>query len=56
MRGIIDYIRSCFCKHDWHIEEKYATSNDYEGTILKQGDKVYMRCKTCGYNKTHWKY
>jgi hypothetical protein len=54
MRTIIDYIRSCFCKHDWHIEEIWKEIQSDMGTS-RQGHKVYMRCKICGYNKNHWK-
>jgi len=54
MRTIIDYIMSCFCKHDWHIEEIYKTVSDDMGGS-REGYKVYMRCKVCGYNKNHWK-
>ena len=53
MRYLIDYFRQAFCKHDWLIEEHKAESNII---FHKEGVKVYMRCKTCGYYKSHWKY
>lgn len=55
MRYIIDYIRQIFCKHDWLIEEMPCQITDYEGKIMRTGEKVYMRCKKCGYHKRHWK-
>jgi len=53
MRWLINYIRSCFCKHDWHIEQIYVKEADDFG--YRNGYKVYMRCKKCGYHKKHWK-
>ena len=50
MRTLVNYIRQMFCKHEWHIEEKFCngqTRIDY---------KVYMRCKKCAYHKKHWKF
>lgn len=49
MRNLINYIRSCFCKHEWElifnvdvtkhgILEEYSTYNE----------KTY-RCRKCGY-------
>ena len=43
MRKLINYIRQCFCKHDWLVEESWF---DYSGEFRSQtGMKVYMRCK-----------
>lgn len=54
MRWLINYIRQCFCKHDWHFEEAwYEVKGDFIGT--KKDEKVYMRCKKCGYHQKHWK-
>ncbi len=50
MRWLIDYLRQTFCQHDWHIEEAYMR------TDVRTGQKVYMMCKKCGYNKRHWKF
>ena len=51
MRWIINYIKELFfCKHDFLVEEEHVTEAHREGT------KVYMRCKKCGYHKKHWKY
>ncbi len=50
----INYIRSCFCKHDWYTEDIYYHKDDGWGGWRK-GKKVYMRCKKCGYHTRHWK-
>ncbi len=55
MKWLINYIRDCFCKHDWHVEESFATqTSDWGGRA--QGVKVYQRCKKCGKHDNHWKY
>lgn len=54
MRWLANYLRQVFCKHDWHIEEiDCEYRNEWGG--YKEGEKVYMRCKKCGYNQNHWK-
>ncbi len=46
MRWLINYIRSCFCKHDWElILDEYICG----GTSRC---KVY-RCKKCGYSRKY---
>ena len=50
MRWLINYMVSCFCRHDWQFETKYVKGH------VHQGDKTYMLCKKCGYNKNHWKF
>lgn len=46
MRQLINYIRSCFCEHEWEL-----ILNEYTcgGTARC---KVY-RCKKCGYGKKY---
>jgi hypothetical protein len=51
MRWLINYIRQCFCKHDWSIEQGTVT-DDWGG----RWTKVYMRCKNCGYHQKHNKF
>lgn len=54
MRRLIEYIRQMFCEHDYLIEEKIT---QIDGLYYsKKGEKVYMRCKKCGYYHSHWKY
>ena len=46
IRWLINYIRSCFCKHDWElILDEYTNG----GTCRS---KIY-RCKKCGYSKKY---
>lgn len=54
MRSIINWVRSCFCKHDFLISEKYSEhTGDWE---KRTGIKVSMICKNCGYHKSFWKF
>ena len=49
MRWLINYIRSCFCNHDWELIHDVFV----QGTM--HGDyhcKTY-RCKKCGYSKKY---
>lgn len=49
MRRLINYIRSCFCKHDWELLDVIDV---YEITFRKserpQYRKWVYRCKKCG--------
>lgn len=55
MRFLINYIRSCFCQHDW---EMIFDIKDFEvrdiiiGTQDIYDIKTY-RCKKCGYSKKY---
>lgn len=51
MRWLINYIRQCFCVHDW---ERLDTT-DVWGTDTKYPEKrIYTyRCKKCGVSKTY---
>lgn len=52
MRKFINYLRSCFCKHDWELlSYKVAQKATYEFTIPEQ--KWTYCCKKCGYMVTH---
>lgn len=51
MRWLINYIRSCFCKHEW--ECLASNVNVFEGNgDLPAYHKWVYRCKKCGYSKT----
>lgn len=50
MRTIINYIRSCFCNHDWELVFNNEITDAF-GTPCNQ-IKVY-RCKKCGYEKRY---
>jgi hypothetical protein len=51
LRWFINYLRECFCKHDFNVEEMNVT---LFGDLTNV--KVYMRCKKCGYHKKHKKW
>ena len=50
MRWLINYIRSCFCKHDW---EHIKTINHYDQFSIRHdmvcGCTYVYRCEKCGY-------
>lgn len=52
MRRIINYIRSCFCKHDWELIFDSVITNPISGKTNNE-IKVY-RCKRCGYEKKYY--
>ena len=55
MRWLINYIRSCFCNHNWELlayVNVYGDDNDN----YPLGKKWTYRCKKCGYVKTHKNY
>lgn len=48
MKWIINYIRSCFCKHEWEcIAENRLWANEND-KMPYACQKVY-RCQKCGY-------
>ena len=48
MRWLINYIRSCFCAHDWEMIHDGFVRGDFASYYCK----VY-RCKKCGYSKKY---
>lgn len=57
MRWLINYIRSCFCKHEWEL----IFNNGFYSRSVATGkmdecpyrtEKVY-RCKKCGIEKRY---
>lgn len=47
MRRLINYIRSCFCKHDWECIAKNIARYESEKQIPYERIWIY-RCKKCG--------
>lgn len=48
MRWLINYIRSCFCKHEWEmIFDRFV-----EGDFKSYQCKTY-RCQKCGLSKKY---
>lgn len=52
MRFIINYIRSCFCKHDWELIADAKIYSDDNDKYPHSSIKIY-RCKKCGYSKKY---
>lgn len=50
MRTIINYIRSCFCKHDWELIYNVFVDG---GLFLDDYHCKTYRCKKCGYSKKY---
>lgn len=50
MRWLINYIRSCFCKHEWEQIFFTRVKNAFSGS--RWYEKVY-RCKKCGIEKRY---
>lgn len=55
MRKLINYIRSCFCKHDWELLNEVNVYKCEEDKI-PIGKKWTYRCKKCGYFKVDKNY
>lgn len=56
MKWFINYIRSCFCKHEWELLDKsqvYSNTDDWGRTVeaYRVGTKWTYRCNKCGENK-----
>lgn len=49
MRTIINYLKSCFCKHEWELIFNVSVSASGYGTY----DEKTYRCKKCGYSKKY---
>lgn len=61
MRRLIDYIKSCFCKHEWELLKETAVydNTDYWGRTVEMypiGKKWFYRCKKCGCSKLYKDY
>lgn len=48
MKWIINYIRSCFCNHEWEYIANNRLWADENDKMPYAYQKVY-RCKKCGY-------
>ncbi len=48
MRWLINYLRQCFCKHDWENLGRHAYCPGDEAALPTKTIDVY-RCKKCGY-------
>lgn len=55
MRTIINYIRSCFCKHEWELifDVKLDRGDIMRGRMIDEYFEKTYRCKKCGYSKKY---
>ena len=51
MRWLIDYIRSCFCNHDWECLVDGVELYEHRHSIRPYGLMWMYRCTKCGYTK-----
>lgn len=51
MRWLINYIRQCFCKHQFK-EKSYSLFKRGETLVVEEvGKMVFLTCIKCGYRK-----
>ena len=55
MIWLMNYFRQVFCKHEYTYDETEVTVTT-SGYGKKQGLKISMLCKKCGYHRNTWKY
>ena len=55
MRWLINYIRSCFCKHDFELAKQVNVFDD-EADYMPIWTKWVYFCKKCGYHKVFKDY
>ena len=55
MKTLINYIKSCFCKHDWELLDE-TDMYRYQTDDMSIGVKWTYRCKKCGYFKVYKNY
>lgn len=59
MRKLINYIKSCFCDHDWELlsnDQVYKEHYNYNEPRYPIGYQWVYRCKKCGYFKKYKSY
>ncbi|KKM73585.1 hypothetical protein LCGC14_1408940 [marine sediment metagenome] len=60
MRWLIQYIRQCFCKHEFKECKgdrfRFESTRDLETgvPIAHQRKTIILYCSKCGYNKWFW--
>lgn len=61
MRNFIQYLRECFCKHEFEYEEGRCVIRGDGWFVsdtekVREGIKVSVTCKKCSYHKKYWKF
>jgi hypothetical protein len=59
MRWLSSYLQQVFCKHDFEKSEGLARQQENSSmsgdNSFKEGTKVSLLCKKCGYHRSFWK-
>lgn len=56
MKSLINYIRSCFCKHDWELLFNTVVYSTDSWGVKEKIPKYYVKvyhCKKCGMEKKY---
>jgi hypothetical protein len=56
MRRLVDYIRGCFCRHDWELIFHGRTNEMRDGEVVSFYHTKIYRCKKCGCSKKYRSY
>lgn len=54
MKWIINYLKQCFCKHEFRFEERQSKRATWYGE--REGLRVSRTCEKCGDHKSYWKF
>jgi hypothetical protein len=54
MRWLINYLRQCFCKHEF-TRDQISVFNAYSNSNRPDYYEVHFECKKCGYHKKYKK-
>ncbi len=57
MMWFVDYIRRCFCGHEFKFEEiHYELFSENHVRLIKSGPRIARTCNKCGWHKSYWKF
>lgn len=59
MRKLFWYLRSCFCKHKWAVEEMAVTEREFMwGKEINRRPNIIVgqRCEKCGWHLKYIKF
>lgn len=53
MIRLINYLRQCFCKHEFEKTDGFHTVRC--GTrVVRDGKRISLLCMKCGYHRSFW--
>lgn len=57
MKWLINYLRECFCKHEWELlEEEIICDGEHIDKDIVLGNRWTYRCKKCGQFRVNKNY